>query len=371
MVLRVTDDASRAADHGSVEALLVKPGALPKPGFQAYLSHEEPKDGWVLRLPAGMSYLAAGDIVRLQPRVGEIWTLYRRSSRSNAMLLTERCNSRCVMCSQPPNDDDDEHLFQTWMQAIRLMDPATASLGITGGEPTLLGDRLLAIIAECKRWLPATSLHLLSNGRMFTYMQLARAVAGVGHPELMIGIPLYSDVASGHDFVVQAEGAFDQTVRGIMNLKRSGVRVELRVVLHALTIGRLEQLAAFIARNLCVVDHVALMGLEHMGYVKMNMGAVWIDPADYQGQLRSAVRTLTRAGLAVSIYNHPLCVLDASLWPWARQSISDWKNEYLPVCEGCGVRSACGGLFSSGLSRPSRAIHPLPGVPEAVNVGCA
>jgi len=101
----------------------------------------------------------------------------------------------------------------------------------------------------------------------------------------MIGIPLYSDVASKHDFVVQAEGAFDETVRGIMNLERCDQRVEIRVVIHKQTFERLPQTARFIARNIPFVAQVALMGLEMMGFTKTNLDALWIDPADYQSQL--------------------------------------------------------------------------------------
>jgi His-Xaa-Ser system radical SAM maturase HxsC len=167
------------------------------------------------------------------------------------------------------------------LEAIPLMSRDTEELGITGGEPTLLRGGLLQLIEACKLHLPRTGLHVLSNGRLFNYLSLCQAVARLEHQDLMFGIPLYSDLPSRHDFVVQAAGAFDQTIRGIMNLKRCGAAVEIRVVLHRQTIDRLRQLARFISRNLLVVDHVALMGLENMGYVKMNLPALWIDPIDY------------------------------------------------------------------------------------------
>jgi His-Xaa-Ser system radical SAM maturase HxsC len=175
----------------------------------------------------------------------------------------------------------------------------------------------------------------------------------------MFGIPLYSDIAARHDFVVQAAGAYDQTIRGIVNLLRCGARVEIRVVLHAETIERLPALARFIVRNLPNVHHVALMGLEMMGYVKMNLTALWIDPADYQRELSCAVRELDRARIPTSIYNHQLCVLDRGLWPFARQSISDWKNEYLEICDYCSVRDRCGGFFSSASLKRSAHIHAI------------
>ena len=318
-----------------------------------------------VELPTALGYLGEGDIVRFVPRRGEVFVLYRRSSRFNALLLTERCNSNCVMCSQPPKDRDDSDLLDAILDGIPLMSAETAELGITGGEPMLLGERLFQVIADCKRHLPQTALHMLSNGRLFNYLARARRLADIRHPDFVVGVPLYADIASRHDFVVQASGAFDQTVRGLLNLARCGVRIELRVVLHRQTVARLPQLARFIARNLPFVERVALMGLEMMGHVRMNLDALWIDPADYQTELRRAVVELTSAGMCASIYNHQLCVLDPTLWPYAVRSISDWKNEYLPACSACAVRAECGGLFSSAMLRYSARIAPVPILAES------
>jgi len=56
-------------------------------------------------------------------------------------------------------------------------------------------------------------------------------------------------------------------------------------VVHADTYVRLPEFARFLARNLLFVDHVAIMGLELMGFAKANLDAIWIDPVDYQTQL--------------------------------------------------------------------------------------
>lgn len=316
-------------------------------------------DGGAVSLPSSFDYIAEGDVLRVVPTAGEVSVLYRRASPHNSMLLTERCNSRCLMCSQPPKSADDGFLVDVWLAAIPLMDKTTGELGLSGGEPTLLGDRFLELLRACKESLPATGLHVLSNGRLFNYLRLARELSEVALSDLMVGIPVYSDLASHHDFVVQAAGAFDQTIRGIVNLKRCGIDIELRVVLHAATVDRLPQLARFIARNLPFVDHVALMGLELMGYAKTNLNSLWIEPATYQSQLVRAVTELEHARMNVSIYNHQLCVLDRSLWPYARKSISDWKNDYVADCETCAAREKCGGFFESSKLRRSASIRPL------------
>lgn len=260
------------------------------------------------------------------------------------------------MCSQPPRDIDDSYLVDELLTAIPLMDRSTVEIGITGGEPTLLGEGLLKLIWSLKSFLPATAVHILSNGRKFSEMQLAKSIAEVQHADLMVGIPIYSDLSHIHDYVVQADGAFDETIRGILNLKTHGVKVEIRVVIHKQTYERLPQLATFLARNLLFVDHVALMGLEMTGFTKPNIEDLWIDPIEYQPQLVEAVETLARNRMRVSVYNHQLCLLDPRIWKYNVRSISDWKNEYMPECEPCTKKTECGGFFSSAKFRYSKHI---------------
>ena len=189
--------------------------------------------------------------------------------------------------------------------------------------------------------------------------EFAKRYADIQHFDMMVGIPVYSDVSTIHDYVVQSDGAFDETIRGILNLKRYGQKVEIRVVVHRQTYARLPQLAEFLASNLTFVDHIAIMGLEITGFTRANLDSLWIDPADYQLELYRAVSFLADSRMHVSIYNHQLCVLDKRLWPFARKSISDWKNEYMPECEGCREKENCGGFFASAKIRYSDHIHPF------------
>src|SRR5262249_18270786 len=176
------------------------------------------------------------------------------------------------------------------------------------------------------------------NGRLFYYGNCARALAAIKHPDLMIGVPLYSDVNTEHDYVVQQADAFDDTIVGLQNLGRFDVPVEIRVVVHRQTFARLAQLAEFIYRNLPFAAQVVFMGLERTGFAVANFADLWIDPYDYRDQLRAAVTFLAARGLEVGIYNLPLCLVPRELWRFCRKSISDWKNEYPALCDPCVVR---------------------------------
>jgi hypothetical protein len=129
-------------------------------------------------------------------------------------------------------------------------------------------------------------------------------------------------------------------------------------------VERLVETGRWIARNLPFVDHVALMGLENTGFAIANDKLLWIDPVDYKEQLAETVATLSSAGVKVSVYNLPLCLLAPSARPFAAQSISDWKNGYVDECDRCEEKPNCSGFFTSGrpkLSRGIRAIssHPM------------
>src|SRR5215469_1979449 len=289
-------------------------------GYRALLCHDGLKVDfavpYVHRL-RDSDHLRDGDIVVLEGSTGLVRSLYRPYELHHHLFVTERCSSNCLMCSQPPKDRDDvEALSDRNRQLIELIKPGPAYLTITGGEPTLLGDHLFGLISQLKDSLPHTELHMLTNGRTFAWPAYSRRFAEVGHPNICLGIPLYSDCATEHNYVVQARGAFDQTVAGLHQAARNSIRTEIRVVLHRLTIPRLAKLAEYVYRNFPFVEHIALMGLEHTGYTPRNIDKLWIDPCDYQAELEAAVELLAIRGMNVSIYNHQLCVLRRSLWPY-------------------------------------------------------
>jgi His-Xaa-Ser system radical SAM maturase HxsC len=358
---RVTFDIVNAADRGDyVRVLQTLSADEDLEGYVAVIVEAQtPIPGVPMVHNVSTAHLKTGDIVSLDAR-GYVRTLARRGSAHNAIFATDRCNSLCLMCSQPPKHVDDQWRVYQHLRLIELLDTDTRELGITGGEPTLLKDGLVEIVAKCKERLPQTSLHILSNGRLFYYRAFAERLAAVGHPDLMIGVPIYSDSNTEHDYIVQAKGAFDETLIGLHHLGAVGVPVEIRVIVHSLTAERLPQIAEYIYRNLTFASHVTFMGLELMGLAIPNLDLLWVDPWDYREKLAEATLHLAARGMSVSVYNHQLCTVPDAIWPYCRQSISDWKNDYLAVCDACAVRDRCGGFFTSVLNRRySEHIRPM------------
>ena len=312
----------------------------------------------VFKIPL-IDHLDDGDIVSVG-NDGNINTLYRINSNHNTLLATERCNSNCLMCSQPPRDRNDvQLLYEIHKQLIPLIPKDCIELGVSGGEPTLMGELFFNLMKQLKLELPNTEIHVLTNGRSFAWNQMAEKLGQINNPRLMLGIPIYSDYYQIHDYIVQAENAFYQTILGLQNLSRYNQRLEIRIVLHKVSIPRLTKLAQYIYKNLPFVEHVAFMGLEYIGYTPKNIEKLWIDPFDYQEELSEAVEYLASQGMHVSIYNTPLCVLPERVWHYSRKSISDWKNDFLPECNNCSKLNDCGGLFTWNLKKHSEHIKPF------------
>jgi His-Xaa-Ser system radical SAM maturase HxsC len=341
--------------------------SLNVPGYGAQLvrgdchsSSDFIQDTEIYSLPDYFNYLRSGDIVYVDAHRNFLNTLFRIGSFHNSILLTERCNHYCLMCSQPPKEIEDSSLLARAFELIARIPKNTERIGFTGGEPTLYGDHLIDLIRHAKLQLPNTSLDVLTNGRRFKDKEFSMQLAKVKHPDCTLGIPIYSDDPVRHDYVVQAQGAFDETIRGILNLKRFGQKVEIRIVLHKQTIERLVQTCEFICRNLLFVDHVALMGLEITGFTRANLDLLWIDPYEYKDILSDAVGILKSYGMNASVYNHQLCVVNPDVEKNCRKSISDWKNEYLEECALCSRKCECGGFFSSSkMYKHSEHIRPF------------
>lgn len=361
-IFRVTNDLEYPRAIRTKAALITSSEDADTSGFglilwQGNQAPDNAKDEITVELPNDLDYLREGDVIRLDTNF-RISVLFRKNSLNNTLFVTERCNHFCIMCSQPPRNIQDDYLIEDLIDAVPLMCEVN-ELVISGGEPTLLWGNLIRLVKRLKSYLPATAVHVLSNGRKFSDMRSAIELAEVDHPDLMIGIPLYSAVPDVHDFVVQASGAFDDTVRGILNLKRARVPVEIRMVIHSQTSGGLVEYARFLSRNLQFVDQVALMGLEVTGFAMANVDELWCEPEEYMLDLIAAVKILEAVGMRVKIYNHQLCVLDRSLWPFAVKSISDWKNDYLSECKNCSQRGQCGGVFATSHGRYPQGIHTI------------
>ncbi|WP_374962221.1 His-Xaa-Ser system radical SAM maturase HxsC [Spongiibacter tropicus] len=309
--------------------------------------------------PAIYDAIDDGDIGFLGLKGNLRVTLSQRANH-NTVLVTERCDNRCLFCSQPPKENNDDWLLLQSAMAIAAFN-TTSTVGVSGGEPLLYRETFLRFIDFVKGHTPHTPLHVLTNGRAFADADFTKAVAqrceGL---HLVFGIPLYASNAEIHDHLVGAKGAFADTMLGLINAGNSGIPIELRFIPTTSNRFQLASTVELAARCFSSITQISVMNLEPTGWAKKNWHALYIDPSMYSAELENGLEAGLAGGLPVVLFNYPLCHLTPKLRSHAVKSISDWKNYYPDECTECIEISRCSGYFSSSkgkLHSPPRRIR--------------
>lgn len=297
--------------------------------------------GWVTA-----DALEVGDIVVPQPNKGDAIILFRESDLHHSLLLTNRCNSYCIMCSQPPTKHNDDWLVDEALRAIRHIRKSPAVLGLSGGEPLLLDLGLRTILEAIAQHHPQTLVEVLTNGRLLSNPEFSQSLLEGLRVNVSWLVPLYGHANFVHDFVVQTEGAFEETLAGLLTLQQYRQPIQLRIVLVEPVLQVLPNLCTFIGRNLPFVREVALMACEPIGFALANREHCEVDLLDWSNNLEQAARELRRHQVSYLFMNTPLCGLPSNLRSSAHRSISDWKQVYADECKVCNAKSRCSGLFA-------------------------
>jgi len=283
-----------------------------------------------------------GDIVLVRPEAGRIERLLRAGSDHNTLLVTERCDQLCVMCSQPPKKTHVDR-FDLLEEACLLANEGTL-IGISGGEPTLYKERLLTMVERVLVARPDLSFHILSNGQHFDRDDVARLRQPL-YAKVSWGIPLYAVGAALHDEIVGKAGAFMQLEESFAHLIMAGARVELRTVITQPNMGELPTLACYVTSRLNFVEVWSIMQLEHIGFAKGRWSELYVDHRRHFEPVAEALNHAALHGVRAQLFNFPRCTVPAAYRAFAVASISDWKRKYAAACTGCTEQKSCSGFF--------------------------
>lgn len=334
-------------------------------GYKGYIFESEPKSMDVKNSNYcyNIKYfetLIDYDVVEI---INNRWirVLYRDDSEDNAIVVTNQCNSNCIMCpdAEAIRNTSDIPYIEKILEQVRCIPNDTNHITITGGEPGLLKENLIKVLAECKRYLPDTDFLLLSNGRIFSNTEYARNIKENAPQYFRIAVPLYADNEKLHDEITQTRGSFKQTLLGIKKLIENNIDIEIRIVVLKKNYKKLKDIAKYIVKEIPEVKMVNIMALEMTGNAFKNKKKVWINFEKIKDRLYEACITLLRAGIITNLYNFPLCNLDKRLYSIAHKSITDYKVRYMQKCEECLVKDQCGGFFNSTINIKDIKVKPI------------
>jgi His-Xaa-Ser system radical SAM maturase HxsC len=286
-----------------------------------------------------------GDVVLVQPSAGgaaRVERLLRAGSHHNTLLVTERCDQLCVMCSQPPKKTHVDR-FDLFEEACLLAEPG-AVIGISGGEPTLYKEQLCGMIERVLAAREDLEFHVLSNGQHFDRADIQRLRNPVFR-RVSWGIPLYASDPALHDEIVAKQGAFARLEESFAALLLAGARIELRTVLLKANVAALPALARHVTARLRFIESWSIMQLENTGFAKNRWPLLYLDHRVDFAPVAAALDCAALHGVPARLFNFPRCSVPEPYRPQAAASISDWKRKYMPDCAGCRERERCCGFF--------------------------
>lgn len=298
------------------------------------------------------------------------------SHRTKGLLrLTMACNERCPFCNVP--QEDYERLTPPEDETMAELDAFVASgaetLTISGGEPTLLRKRLVAVVASA-RARGMRFVELQTNAVLVT-PAYANELAAAGVTSAFVS--LLSHVPEHHDALAGLEGAFPKCLAGIDAMLDAGIRVTLNPVTARRTQALVADYVDFVAARLPRVRFVSMSAVQPHGRARAEADDLLPDYAVLGASIREARRRAAAHGIElVNPYcGLPACVgwdddpahcveaFEAAGGGWRRTpGIDNTGNKsHGPACGRCALRTRCGGAWHTywALRGGSGIVPPL------------
>lgn len=314
-----------------------------------------------------------------------------QSHRTKGLLrLTMACNERCPFCNVP--QEAYEKLTPSEAETFAELDDFVASgsetLTISGGEPTLLRKRLVAVV-RAARTRGIRFVEIQTNAVLVT-PDYARELADAGVTSAFVS--LLSHVPEHHDALAGLEGAYPKCLAGIDAMLDAGIRVTLNPVTARRTQALVPDYVDFVAARLPRVRFVSMSAVQPHGRGEAHADELLPDYAVLGPAIAEARRRAAAHGIElVNPYcGLPSCVgwsddlahcveaFEAEAGGWRRTpGIDNVGNKaHGPACARCALRPRCGGAWhaywslrgGSGLHAPVSLVEPWLGDGELAQV---
>lgn len=311
-----------------------------------------------------------------------------RHQTKGLLRLTMACNERCVFCNVPV--EDFRPVTPSRAALTSELDAFIASgeqtLTVSGGEPTLLRDRLLEVVTKA-RGAGVPYVELQTNAVLIDD-DYAQALARAGVTSAFVSF--LSHVPALHDQLAGLEGAYADCLRGMDALLDAGISVTLNPVTAYATQELVADYVAFVAERLPRVRAISLSAVQPHGRAKDNPELL-PDYGVLKGQVVLAQQRANAHGIRLlnPYCGLPLCVgwhesVERSVE--AVEAILQREQQAFGVdnrqnkrhgapCRDCALRTRCGGAWNAywdvrggrGLEPPLRRVEPwrAPATPTA------
>jgi len=296
------------------------------------------------------------------------------------LAVTYRCNNDCAHCYNARERDFPELTTDQWFKILdQLWELGVPHIIFTGGESTLRND-LPELIAHAETNGQITGLN--TNARRLADEKYLRQLIDAGLDHVQITVESCDEQI--HDQMVQAKGAFKQTIRGLKNALASPLYVMTNTTMLKTNVHKIPDTLDFFA-ELGVLT-IGLNALIYSGHAltvgtglkenelqpvldmatrktsERGQKLIWYTPTQYC-EFDPTANNLGVKGCTAALYSmciesngnvlpcqsyyHPLGNMLTDSWDsiWNHPlSVQLRERKNLPAkCEACAVVAECGG----------------------------
>lgn len=260
-----------------------------------------------------------------------------------AWPATFKCNQNCISCilnMSVATKIPDPPLEQVF-SIIDKLDPKKDVLEITGGEPTLRNE-LFEVFDYINKNNPELYTFIVTNGVRLADKNYAKRLLETLPKNYMIGIAMYADYPSLHDFITRMKGSFEYTVKGIKNMLELGLNIEIRYIISRLNYKRLPKFAEFCTKHFKDVKRYILINMKYTGNAYIARKILFVKISDVVPYAIKAVEIFWEKNENVRLYHFPLCILPEKYREIA-MGVTKEEEEltFAPQCEKCKLKEKC------------------------------
>ena len=154
------------------------------------------------------------------------------------------CNNNCLFCVQADNKLKGNRSFEEIKNDLISSRGRCCGVVFTGGEVTIRKD--FFDLVKLAKDLNYKIIQIQTNGRMFASLDFCKKAISAGATEFSPALHGYCK--EQHDYLTRSSGSFNQTVKGIKNLKSLGAYVLTNTVVVKSNYTNIPQIARLLVK---------------------------------------------------------------------------------------------------------------------------